>query len=151
MFDPEKEIRRKMETRKFSEQYTGESQQTEWDGASYSAFPPETVELFFIIDKQLRGAKESAGLDVYFPLQAHKRYFRGAVIFLKKAIRKLIKIFLGWYILPILDRQTRFNRKVLAAAQAMQETMTMQQKQIHELQEALHRLQAADSAAEENP
>ena len=135
MWDPEQEIRRKVESRRFAEQHTGDAPPIEWNRSAYAAFPPESL------DKQLRQAKESAWLDVYFPVQAHKRYFRGAVIFMKKAVRKLIKIFLGWYIFPILDRQNRFNSKILTAAQAMQETMLLQQKQIQELQESIRQLQ----------
>lgn len=147
MWDPEQEIRRKVEVRRFAEKHLGDESPSEWANSAYASFPPEIRGVFLTIEKQLCQAKESSWLDIYFPVQAHKRYFRGAVIFFKKAIRKLIKIFLGWFILPLLDRQNRFNASILQAAQAMQDTMVEQQKQLIELQETIRQIQ---SGAEES-
>ena len=149
MWDPEQEIRRKVEVRRFAEKHLGDESPSERANSVFASFPPETRALFVTIEKQLRQAKESSWLDIYFPVQAHKRYFRGAAVFLKKAIRKLIKIFLGWFILPLLNRQNRFNASVLQAAQAMQDTMAAQQKQIMELQETVCRLQSKTEESHE--
>ena len=51
--------------------------------------------------------------DGYFPLHSHRRILGPAIIFCKKAVRKLIKIFMGWYLFPIYARQSFFNGKMV--------------------------------------
>lgn len=141
MWEPEQEIRRKVEIRRFAQAHLGDASPSDYAGTAYASYPPEVRGLFITMEKQLRQAKDSSWLDIYFPIQGHKRYFRGAAIFLKKAIRKFIKIFLGWFIQPIFDRQNHFNAGVLQGIQAMQEIAAAQQKQIMDLQETVRRLQ----------
>jgi SAM-dependent methyltransferase len=51
-------------------------------------------------------------LSGYQPITSNKRYIGPLVVFIKKALRKLLTRFWGWYINPILEQQNRFNLEV---------------------------------------
>ena len=58
--------------------------------------------------------------DGYLPLESKRKW----TLFLKKAIRKLIKIFLGWYIFPQYQRMSHFHGKVVNAISLERDILT---------------------------
>lgn len=72
-------------------------------------------ELLSLLNDNLSEADGCKYIDGYFPLSSQRRYFGGFVVFCKRAIRKLLKIFLGWYIFPILHQSSHFRGKILNA------------------------------------
>ena len=108
-------FQRKVQTRKFaidnswhaspvqhSEQEAGSEQpqnenQRRWDSL---------IENLLAAD----GAKFNDG---YWVLYSQRKVLGPVIVFIKKVIRKLLKIFLGWYLFPIYARQSFFNGKIV--------------------------------------
>ncbi len=63
------------------------------------------------LNENLQEADSCKYFDGYLPIESSKKW----VIFLKKAIRKLIKICLGWYIFPQYQRLSHFHGKIVNA------------------------------------
>lgn len=63
--------------------------------------------------ENLQEADGSKFNNGYFPLHSHRRVLGPAIIFCKMAVRKLIKIFFGWYLFPIYERQSHYNGKIV--------------------------------------
>lgn len=53
--------------------------------------------------------------DGYWVLYSQRKVLGPVIVFIKRAIRKLLKIFLGWYLFPIYGRQSFFNGKIVNA------------------------------------
>ena len=58
--------------------------------------------------------------DGYLPIESKHKW----AVFLKKAIRKLIKIFLGWYIFPQYQRMSYFHGKMVNAVSLERDILT---------------------------
>ncbi len=63
------------------------------------------------LNENLQEADSCKYFDGYLPIESSKKW----VIFLKKGIRKLIKICLGWYIFPQYQRLSHFHGKIVNA------------------------------------
>ena len=72
-------------------------------------------ELLSLLNDNLSEADGCKYTDGYFPISSQRRYFGRFVVFCKRVIRKLLKIFLGWYIFPILHQSSHFRGKILNA------------------------------------
>ena len=97
-----------------------------------------------------------ASQDGYLPIQGNK-----LAVFIKKAMRKLLKIFWGWYIFPIYSRQSTFNGKtdnavslLITAAHEQGEALaqlsdenSMLKRQLEDMTNMLKTQQAEYSAA----
>lgn len=90
--------------------------------------------------------------DGYSLIQSGRKGFIGkTVIFFKRAIRKVIHVCLGFYIKPILNKQTIFNGKTLNAVTSIQDWCFSKQSEIEQLQDRLMKMeQAYHKEQEEN-
>lgn len=91
--------------------------------------------------------------DGYFQLYSHRKILGPIIIFFKKVVRKLLKVFLGWYLFPIYAQQNRFNEKVLNAACLEQDILLTLNANITQLQKQLAEMRGinalqADALAE---
>lgn len=62
------------------------------------------------------------------PTITSRRKLGKLIIFIKRAIRKTIKVFLGWFIRPILEKQTYFNGKAVNSVSLMRQILILQEK-----------------------
>lgn len=92
------------------------------------------------LQSNLVDAKELAFQDGYFALLARKGFFGKVEVFYKKAVRKLLKIFYGWYIFPIYKRQTEYNEVTVENIRILKELLEDQQEEIAFLREEIERL-----------
>lgn len=83
----------------------------------------------------------------YFPIHSRIRYLGKLIVFIKKVIRKLFKILLGWYIFPILHHQNVFNGKLLNAVALERDLLTRMENRITELENANQQLRAELASA----
>ena len=98
-------------------------------------------------------ADASASKELYeygHQIYSNRRYLGKIIVFLKKGVRKFITVFLGWYIIPFLRRQSFFNAKALNAVALTHETeMRLYQKlneEIIQLRREVSELREANSA-----
>lgn len=63
------------------------------------------------------------------------------IVFIKRFIRKAIHVFLGWYIKPILDKQTDYNGKAINAVNLLRQITSLQKQRIDELTRIIHDLE----------
>ena len=90
--------------------------------------------------------------DGYLPIQAGR--FGKTGVFIKRALRKLLKIILGWYLFPIYQRHSLFNGKILNAV-ALQRTIVNEQlnekaelsRRLEEQKRMIEQLRAENSEA----
>lgn len=132
MDDAAKRFQRKVKTRQFAIENS-------WQGT-----PPQPAKIEAEIQQpidenqrrwndlidNLLAADASKYNDGYFPLQSHRKILGPVIVFLKKVVRKLIKIFFGWYLFPIYARQSHFNGKILNAVAIEQELLCSLSNQI---------------------
>lgn len=92
------------------------------------------------LQSNLVDAKELAFQDGYFAIISRKGFFGKVEVFYKKAVRKLLKIFYGWYIFPIYKRQTEYNEVTVDNVKILKELLEEQQEEIALLREELEQL-----------
>lgn len=111
-----KEFQRKVENRKFAidNSWLGDAEQTNNAPVTTQAvgewYHPQDLPWNTLNDNILE-ADACKYFDGYLPIESKRKW----VLFLKKAMRKLIKIFLGWYIFPQYQRMSHFHGKVVNA------------------------------------
>ena len=71
------------------------------------------------IEKRLARANMMSRLNVYRPLKSSRRFIGNVITFMKKVVRKLIHILLGWYFLPIIEQQSEFNAEMVATISSL--------------------------------
>lgn len=76
----------------------------------------------------------------YWDIYPSTKCYGKLVVFYKKVIRKLIKIFLGWYIFPIYQKQSLYNGKVVNALNIQKDIIIRQIQEIKEMEEKLLKL-----------
>lgn len=69
-----------------------------------------TINLSVLEDHQLL-LNRTWNYSAVTPITSHRRGIGGLIVFFKKCIRKV----LGWYINPIVEKQTEFNANVVRA------------------------------------
>lgn len=101
------------------------------------------------LDENLSAAAGSKNLnDGYFPIYSCRRIFGGCIVFLKRAFRKLIKIFAGWYVFPIFRQSDVFRGKTVNAITLERDILAVMEQQIEESRGAVSALQQQLSRAE---
>lgn len=111
-----KEFQRKIENRKFAieNSWRGNEEQSKNDPTLTQPvgewYQPKDLPWGNLNDNILE-ADACKYFDGYLPIESKRKW----VTFLKKAARKLIKIFLGWYIFPQYQRMSHFHGKVVNA------------------------------------
>lgn len=75
------------------------------------------------------------------------------IVFSKKAIRKVIMVLFGWFIRPILDRQSHFNGKTINSVDLLRKILTLQEqeylKKIKELECEIEKIKTNVNAADD--
>lgn len=87
--------------------------------------------------------------DGYWVLSSHRKVLGPVIIFIKRAIRKLLKIFLGWYLFPIYARQSFFNGKIVNAVAMEREILYSLNDQIAALRDEAKSLRQEIDAAKQ--
>lgn len=89
-------------------------------------------ERFALLNENLLEAEGNSFEDGY-------RVFRGKKlsIFIKKVMRKIIKIFMGWYIFPIFSKQSHYNGKIINAVSLLRDEASRQQNALYTLTEKI--------------
>lgn len=148
MDNKQKAFQQKVKNRKFAlDNSWKEDHHLEQTAAASNGRTAEDQRIWSALEENLYVAdmhKENRG---YFIIQSRFRYLGKMIIFVKKVVRKLLKIFLGWYIFPILNHQNIFNGKVLNAAALERELLTRMEKRIGELEKANQQLKTELAAA----
>lgn len=75
----------------------------------------------------IREADQSRVQSFYSVLTSRRRLGK-LIVFVKRAIRKTLKVFLGWYITPILDKQSHFNGKAVNSVDLLRKILILQEK-----------------------
>lgn len=111
MNDIGNDIKRKIMFRKFAADnlgtYTGNERKT-----NNTAENTEANKLLLELYDNVYYADQSKIQNGYSNIASNRKLGK-IIVFVKKAIRKIINVFLGWYIKPILDKQSYFNGKVV--------------------------------------
>lgn len=97
--------------------------------------PLSEKESYRKLKSNLIDAKELAFQDGYFAIISKRKGIGKLEVFWKKAVRKLIKIFYGWYIFPIYKRQTEYNELMVRNMHLMRQMLEEQQEEIEFLKE----------------
>lgn len=111
-----KEFEQKVENREFAIENSWRGNSGEMQNETVVAQPvgewyqPEELPWSNLNDN-IQEADACKYFDGYLPIESKRKW----VLFLKKAVRKLIKIFLGWYIFPQYQRMSHFHGKVVNA------------------------------------
>lgn len=133
-----KELLRKVAHRKFALE--------SYDQLSFidSDNPLSKKESYRKLKSNLIDAKELAFQDGYFAIISKRKGIGKLEVFWKKAVRKLIKIFYGWYIFPIYKRQTGYNELMVQNLHLMREMLEEQQEEIENLKEEIRILRGKE-------
>lgn len=129
-----KELERKIKCRKFALESYDLHNFTDEDN------PLSKKENYRELQSNLVDAKELAFQDGYFAILSRRGFFGKIEVFYKKAVRKLLKIFYGWYIFPIYKRQTEYNEVTVENVRILKELLESQQEEIVELREEIEKL-----------
>ena len=106
--------------------------------------PLSEKESYRKLKSNLVDVKELAFQDGYFAIISKRKVIGKLEVFWKKALRKLLKIFYGWYIFPIYKRQTNYNELMVANLNLMREILEEQQEEIEQLKEEIHVLRGEE-------
>ncbi len=130
----EKELLRKVRCRKFALESYDQENFIDPDN------PISEKESYRKLVTNLVDAKELSFQDGYFPIKKNWRFLGKLEIIWKRALRKLIKIFYGWYVFPIYKRQSEYNELMVTNLQLMRELVRQQQEELALLREELKEL-----------
>lgn len=128
------EIKRKIKIRKYAEMNTDDQSIYEFNsikcntGDKLNNFQLQFMENF-------QEADQSKEHSIYFNISSNRKYIGRLIIFLKRATRKIIKILFGWFINPILERQTFFNGKILNSVSSMNSIIQQYDQKICEIED----------------
>ena len=136
----EDEIKRKINTRLFAIEHSGVTDTKRI--LNVDSDPIASESCASEINEKLKQAWENhntvannAYQDGYWHLQGSK--FK---VFIKKALRKLMKICFGWYIFPIYQKQSRYNGKTDNAVSLLIEAVAIQNVALENLTKELQNL-----------
>lgn len=135
----QKDLERKVAHRKFALESYDQLSFIDLDN------PLSEKESYRRLKSNLVDAKELAFQDGYFAIISKRKGIGKLEVFWKKAVRKLIKIFYGWYIFPIYKRQTNYNELMVTNLHLIREMMEEQQEEIELLKEKLRLLEEEKS------
>lgn len=120
-----KEFQRKVENRKYAIENSWRADNMQ-DKTEYvftqpvgEWYKPQELPLG-TLNENILEADACKYFDGYLPIESERKW----VLFLKKAIRKLLKIFLGWYIFPQYQRMSHFHGKIVNAVSLERDILT---------------------------
>lgn len=127
-----KEFQRKIANRQYAIDYS-------WRGDSLRTSVQETVSseedrLWRLLNENLSEADTCKQFDGYLPIYSHHRKIGKLIIFCKRAMRKLLKIFWGWYIFPLYERLTCFHGKIVNVVSVQRDLISKLQTRLNELE-----------------
>lgn len=143
--DSLKEFQQKIKNRKFAIDHSWKGTGGSWD-ARHSAggvASSESAENAFDhlpwdkLNENLEAADACKYFSGYWPLESNRRVFGKAIVFIKRAIRKLLKIFMGWYIFPHYQQMSHFNGKVVNVISLEREILSMTVQQTQQISQRL--------------
>ena len=112
-------IMKKINIRRFAQQNKGENQM------GYGSInEPDDKMTYQELNNNLKEAYSNQYLSAYRALNSQRKRFGKLIVFFKKVIRKLLRIFLGWYINPLLEQQSFFNGKLVNAVSILCDLQT---------------------------
>lgn len=79
--------------------------------------------LYCALNENLAEADSVKFCDGYFQLHSGRGLWGKFSTFIKRALRKLLKIFFGWYIFPLYNRRNFFNGKVVNVLQCQRDLL----------------------------
>lgn len=130
-----KDFQRKVENRMFAIECSG--RETRKDTITHGDEEvSEESRIWSALDENLSDADACKFFDGYLPLYSHRAFWGPFITFWKKVLRKLLKIFLGWYLFPIYQRQSHFNGKIINAVSSERDLLAG----LHEKADDLNRM-----------
>lgn len=93
------------------------------------------------LNQNLQEADGAKYFNGYLPIESHRRVLGGAIVFVKRAMRKLLKLFWGWYIFPQYQRMSFFNGKVVNALHLERDMLCQLVQQNQQLAQRIEQLQ----------
>lgn len=106
--------------------------------------PLSKKESYRKLRSNLIDVKELAIQDGYFVITIKRKKIGKLELFWKRAVRKILKIFLGWYIFPIYKRQSDYNELMVTNLHLMQEILEEQQEEIELLRDEVRALRGEE-------
>lgn len=115
MSDTLKEFQQKIKNRKFAidNSWKGNLEDEESLLSSNSCKDNPEAQLWGHLEENLMAADACKYFDGYAPIQSNRKVIGRWIVFIKKVVRRLIKIFMGWYIFPQYQRLSYFNGKMI--------------------------------------
>lgn len=125
----EKEIKRKIRNRKVAIENLGISKSIALSNLNDIGETNNEIQLLYSqLTENIQEADQSHIQDGYFPITSKRRVTGKFIVFIKKCIRKLINISFGWYIKPILEKQSYYNGKLLNSVNLMNNILVLQEQ-----------------------
>lgn len=142
----EEEITRKVKMRKFAKNNLGTHNYINAD--SYEGVDELDIlsKLYSDLNENILDADQCKFQDGYNPIYSKRKKVGRIVVFIKRVIRKIINILLGWYIKPIFEKQSFYNSKILNAINLISYIeKTDNQKYLEKLAEKEKRIKVLES------
>lgn len=126
---------RKVRNRKFAidNSWKNDSLQLEDIMSAKDIVKQEEHDKWTLLQENLAEANESKFYDGYPTISSNGKRFGKVIVFVKRAIRKVIKHTLGWYIFPFYQRFSHFAGKMVNVASLEREFIYAQQEQLNKL------------------
>ncbi len=124
---------RKVRNRKFAidNSWKNESSQFEETLFAQDITKQEESDKWTLLNENLAEANESKFYDGYPTISSNGKCFGKVKVFVKRAIRKVIKHTLGWYIFPFYQRFSHFAGKMVNVVSLERDYIYAQQEQIN--------------------
>lgn len=95
-----------------------------------------------LLNDNLAAADACKYFDGYLPLSSNRKYLGKWIVLAKRIIRKLLKIFLGWYIFPQYQRLSHFNGKVVNAMHLERDILLKTVEQNQQMSQVVSQLES---------
>ncbi|MDF2611942.1 MAG: hypothetical protein K0R92_3416, partial [Lachnospiraceae bacterium] len=121
----EKQFKRKITIRKLAIDNMGKNYNENQNSNNNEIADTEISRLLKLLNENLQEADKNKLVNWHWLILGRK-----SIVLFKKILRKLAKIFYGWLIFPIMDRQSYFNGKTLNSVSILQSIISLQQQRI---------------------
>lgn len=133
------DIEEKLAVRNFARENMGETEKSKgWKLETKKKSP--SISEIELSDLKIRiGRIQNFAIQSnYWELKSNRRFFGPIIIFVKRTIRKINHIILGWYINTLLEHQTCYNQANVAAIKNVDRLLELQQSGYESLLEQLN-------------
>lgn len=139
-----KEFQQKIKNRKFAMDHSWKTdvEKAQKYEASDLNFEENTFDnhLWNQLNENLEAADADKTFTGYWLLSSNKKWIGAEIVFIKKVIRKLLKIFMGWYIFPHYQKMSYFNGKVVNAISFERDLLRNLTQKINQQQQQIGQL-----------